>query len=541
MLPGTVDLLLTGGLVYDGTGAAPMVCDIGVVDGRIVLDPTRATGVGRGVGTDVLDAAGLAVCPGFVDIHTHSDLTLLSNPLGASKIRQGVTTEVVGNCGLGLNPLPADIGPIRAAVGYLDLDPAVQISWTDFDGYLRTLDTARPAMNVASFAPHLPLHAGAVGLDDRQPTAEQIARMVGQLDDAMAAGAVGLSTGLVYAPLCYVEDDELIALGEVVGRHGGLFAWHVRDYADELIPSVQQAIRIARSTGCRLQISHLTAVGRRNWGAVTTALAEVDAAAADGIDVGVDIYPYLAGNAPLSQLLPDWAQQGGDLVFAPRLRDPQVRSRVVAGWADRHWDWNDIVVNAVAGDGGHDPATAAILGKTIVELAGSAGPAADEVVLDLLAEHGASVLMVAFGRSEDDLRAVLTHPATVVASDGQALDPSGPTGAAGLPHPRSYGCFPRYLSRYSTDLADGIRRCTSAPADRVGLTDRGRVADGLPADLLVFDPATLTDTATFSAPQQFAEGIAAVLVGGTVVLDNGADTGARPGRILRFTADDDER
>jgi N-acyl-D-aspartate/D-glutamate deacylase len=327
----------------------------------------------------------------------------------------------------------------------------------------------------------------------------------------------------------------------VVGRHGGLFAWHVRDYADELIPSVQQAIRIARSTGCRLQISHLTAVGRRNWGAVTTALAEVDAAAADGIDVGVDIYPYLAGNAPLSQLLPDWAQQGGDLVFAPRLRDPQVRSRVVAGWADRHWDWNDIVVNAVAGDGGHDPATAAILGKTIVELAGSAGPAADEVVLDLLAEHGASVLMVAFGRSEDDLRAVLTHPATVVASDGQALDPSGPTGAAGLPHPRSYGCFPRYLSRYSTDLADGIRRCTSAPADRVGLTDRGRVADGLPADLLVFDPATLTDTATFSAPQQFAEGIAAVLVGGTVVLDNGADTGARPGRILRFTADDDER
>ncbi|WP_029138692.1 N-acyl-D-amino-acid deacylase family protein [Nakamurella lactea] len=541
-----MDLLLVGGLVYDGAGNPPVVRDVGIADGLLVVDPADIVAAIDAAGSPpvVRDVAGLVVCPGFVDIHTHSDLTLLSNPLGGSKIHQGVTTEVVGNCGLGLTPLPdparaaepggaaADLAGIRDAVGYLDLDPQVSVGWRDMQGYLATVAAAGPAQNVAALVPHLSLHAGVVGLDDRPVTEALLADMVDLLDTELAAGAVGLSTGLVYAPLCYVEESELMALGEVVARHGKLFAWHIRDYADDLMPSVRQAIRVATSTGCRLQISHLTAVGRRNWGAVNDALAAVDAARAAGIDVGVDIYPYLAGNCPLSQLLPDWAQEGGGEVFAPRLRDPEVRARVIAHWAETASDWNDIVVNAVNGRRADDPANAAFLGETVAALASAAGTTGDEVALDLLAEYGASVMIVAYGRSEADLRAVLAHPATVVASDGQALDPAGPTGAAGQPHPRSYGCFPRYLSRYADDLADGIRRCTSAPAARVGLADRGLLADGHPADLVVFDPSTLADTATFDDPQQFAAGITMVVVNGQVVLDDGADTGARPGQVL---------
>lgn len=523
----------------------PRTRDVGIADGRLVLDAadlSTALDV-SGRPAETRDVTGLVICPGFVDIHTHSDLTLLSNPLGGSKIHQGVTTEVVGNCGLGLAPLPdpddqaaeADLAAIRAAVGYLDLDPAVPVDWRDVDGYLRAVAAAGPAMNVATYAAHLPLHAGVVGLDDRPATAEQLDRMVQLLDRALDAGAVGLSTGLVYAPLCYVGESELMALGAAVARRGRLFAWHIRDYGDDLEPSVRQAIRVAKATGCRLQISHLTAVGRRNWGAVNEALAAVDEASAAGCDIGVDIYPYLAGNAPLSQLLPDWAQQGGSDVFASRLRDPAIRARVTENWANNYWDWNDIVVNAVTGERVEDPANAAILGRSIAALAIDGGLDADQVALDLLAEYGASVLMVAFGRSEDDLRAVLAHPATVVASDGQAIDPAGPTGAAGRPHPRSYGCFPRYLSRYAPNLTDGVRRCTSAAAARVGLTNRGLLADGHPADLVVFDPSTLNDTATFADPQQFAEGIRLVVVNGQIVLDNGTDTGARPGAVLRVS------
>lgn len=526
-----MDLLLTGGLVFDGTGSPRRRHDIGITGGRLIVDPDPADRP-----AEIRDVSRFALCPGFVDIHTHSDLTLLSNPLGDSKIRQGVTTEVVGNCGLGLAPLlPAGAATreaVRAAVGYLDLDPDVVADWGDFTGYLEAVAAAGTAMNVASFVPHLPVHAAVVGMDDRPADRSQIDRMVGLVEQACDAGAVGISTGLVYAPLCYAREDELVALAEVAARRDLIFAWHVRDYGDDLIPSVAQAVRVARTTGCRTQISHLTAVGRRNWGSVQVALDLIDAAIADGVDVGVDTYPYLAGNAPLSQLLPSWAQEGGAEVFAPRLRDRAVRARVTADWTGRVWDWNDIVVNALSGEFA-ETAPAGLIGSTVAELAATRGESENDLAMDLLARYGASVLMVAYGRSDDDLRTVLRHPATVVASDGQAIDPVGATGAAGRPHPRSYGCFPRYLTRYAADLEDGIRRCTSAPAARVGLTDRGRIAPGLAADLLVFDPMVLQDTATFDDPQRFPLGIEMVMVAGSLVLDRGVDTGARPGRVLR--------
>ncbi|HEY3686819.1 MAG TPA: D-aminoacylase [Streptosporangiaceae bacterium] len=522
------DLIISGGTVVDGTGTAGRRADVAVEGGRIAAIGDLA---GRTAAL-TLDAAGDVVCPGFVDVHTHSDLTLLSSPYAHSKVRQGVTTEVVGNCGLGVAPLPpdADAAAIRAAVGYLDLDPGVDWAWRDMPGYLAAVAAAHPSVNVAALAPHLPLRAGVVGFGDRAADPGELGRMCGLLDDALAAGAAGLSTGLVYAPLCYAREDELVALGRVVAAHGGLFAWHARDYADDLLASVRQVVRVAAASGCRAQISHLVAVGRRNWGAVARALEIVDAARAGGVDVAADVYPYLAGNAPLSQLLPAWAQEGGAAAMAARLADPGVRARVAEGWRDRPLGWAEITISRAP-----DPDTG-LAGRTVAELAGGGDP--DALVLDLLAAHGNAVLMVAGGRSEDDLLAALAHPETVIGSDGQALDPDGPTGA-GVPHPRSYGCYPRLFGDYvrtgRMPLADAVRKCTGAPAQRLGLRDRGELRPGAAADIAVFSPAQIADRATFAAPQRYPDGIRHVVVNGTPVIVSGRHDGARPGTVLRPT------
>jgi N-acyl-D-aspartate/D-glutamate deacylase len=516
------DLLLTGGLVVDGTGAPPSQTDVLVRNGRV-------ESVGSiGAEVEKRDVTGRVVCPGFVDIHTHSDLTLLSDPRGLSKVHQGVTTEVVGNCGLGVAPPGPDPEGLRGAVSYLDLDPGVGWPWHDLSGYLDAVETARPGVNVAALAGHLPLHAAVCGLTDRPASTVDLDRMAGLLGDALDAGAVGLSTGLVYAPLPYVREEELVALARVTAFHDKLFAWHIRNYDDHLVDSAAQAVRVARETGCRTQISHLQAVGPRNWGRVRQVLDLVDAANADGFDIGVDVYPYIHGNAPLAQLLPAWAQDGGQAVWMPMLRDPVVRNRVRAEWTDRESRWDEIVVSWTS-----RPAPDPDLGRSVAELAAERGRTGGEVVLDILAECGMGVMMTAGGRSEADLRTVLAHPAAVIASDGLALDPDGVTGV-GLPHPRSYGTFPRYLTRYGAgDLADAVRRCTSAPAARVGLA-RGVLTPGAPADIVVFDPAHLSDEATFDAPQRFAAGIDLVLVNGVSTVDGGTHTGNRAGTVERL-------
>jgi N-acyl-D-amino-acid deacylase len=509
-------LVLTGGLVIDGTGAPGRREDVLIRDG--VIAETSGTSIPDDVPRR--DVTGLVVSPGFVDIHTHSDLTLLSDPRGLSKVHQGVTTEVVGNCGLGVTGRP----DVRGAVSYLDLDPAVEWTWTDFPGYADALTAAEPGVNVASLVGHLVLHANVAGFDDRPASGAEIDTMCGLLRDALDAGAVGLSTGLVYAPLPYVQEDELLALAQVTADADKIFTWHVRNYDDGLVESVAQAIRVARETGCRTQISHLAAVGRRNWGMVRDALDLVDWANAEGFSVGVDIYPYLHGNAPLSQLLPAEVQEGGPGVWAARLTDPKIRTRIRAAWRNRPSTWDEITISWAA-----NPHAA--VGRTIEEIAAERGVDGDEVALDLLAELGAGVMMTAGGRSEADLHTVLRHSAAVVASDGQALEPGGITGA-GVPHPRSYGCFPRYLNRYAEDLPDAIRRCTSAPAARVGL-DRGVLRPGAPADIVVFDPDKIADRATFIAPHQFADGIDLVVVNGVVTIEDSKHTGARAGQFLR--------
>jgi len=523
------DLLLTGGRVVDGTGGPETAADVGVIDGRIVeVGALRDATTRRTV-----DISGLVVCPGFVDVHTHSDLTLLSSAAAHSKVRQGVTTEVVGNCGLGPAPLPdgMDVAELRTLVNHLDLDPAVPWSWHSFDIYLDTLAAVRPSINVAALVGHVPLRTAVVGFGDRAADAAEVRRMCDLLAETFRVGAVGLSTGMVYAPARYADDAELVALARVVAAHDRLFAWHVRDYADELLDSVAQALRVGEQAGCRTQISHLVSVGRRNWGAVREALDLITAAHERGLDVGVDVYPYLAGNASLFQLMPGWAQEGGGAAMLVRLRDEDCRARIRAELAEYPLGWDEILVCRVpagAPDG--------IAGRSVADLAEESSLSGADVVMDLLLSHDNDVSMVAFGRSRDDLRAVLSHPLTVVGSDGYALDPHGPTGA-GLPHPRSYGTYPRvfaeHVRRGDLDLAEAVAKCTSRAAHRVGIHDRGVIAPGAAADLVVFDAGSIRDRATFEQPQQYPDGIRLVTVGGAVVVDEGEHTGVRTGKILR--------
>jgi N-acyl-D-aspartate/D-glutamate deacylase len=514
------DLLITGGTVVDGTGAPGRRADVAISAGHV-----EAVGdLGDHPAARVLDATGSVVCPGFVDVHTHSDLTLLSSPAAHSKIRQGVTTEVVGNCGLGVTPVVADRAALRAAAGYLDLDPEIEWTWDDLPGYLAALDQARPSVNVAVLAAHIPLRAGVVGFEDRPAEAGELDRMCGLLDEALAAGAAGASTGLVYAPLTFAREEELTALGRTVAARDRLFAWHVRDYADGLLDSVRQALWVAETTGCRTQISHLLAVGRRNWGKVARALELIDAARERGHDVAADMYPYLAGNAPLSQLLPAWAQAGGEAAMRERLAAESVRDRVRAEWRDLPTTWAEVTVSRVpAGHG------AGVAGRTIEELGGA------RAALDLLTEFGNAVMMVAGGRSEEDLLAVLRHPATVIGSDGQSLDPDGPTGE-GVPHPRSFGCYPRLFADFvrtgRLPLAEAIRKCTGAAAARVGLRDRGELRPGRAADVVIFAPDEIADRATYAEPQRYPDGVRTVVVNGRIVVEDGTHRGERSGEIL---------
>lgn len=525
-----VDLVISGGTLVDGTGATRTLADVAVADGRIA-------GVGELTGIEArerLDATGLVVAPGFVDLHAHSDLTLLSSGMARSAVAQGITTQVVGNCGIGPFPAPAERqADVRAAIALIDLDPGVAWGWSTMAGYRSALASSGCAINVAPLCGHLALRVATAGNHADPLDARGLRHLEGLAEAALAEGAVGISTGLMYPPAMFADTAELDVLGRVAARHDRLLAVHMRDYAAGLLDAVDEAIGVASRTDCRLQVSHLAVAGRRNHGSVARALERIDAARAAGLDIGVDIYPYLAGSANLSQLLPGWAQEGGPDAIVARLADPATRARISEEWqATLHLGWDEVRVSMVDED-----LRDSVLGRTIEEAGEALGCASDEAAMELIARTRDRVQMVAFGRSELDLWAVLEHQATSIGSDGLALDPEGPTGA-GHPHPRSYGCYPRLLGRFVRDegrlsLESAIRMATSAPAARVGLRERGRVAVGMAADLTILDAATIIDRATFEDPQRYPDGIHHVLVeGGWVVRDGRQLDGARPGRVL---------
>lgn len=520
-----LDLILRGGTLVDGSGAPRRRADVGIQGDRIAAVGQLADDVAA----REVDINGLTVAPGFVDLHAHSDLSLLSDGRARSKIHQGVTTEVVGNCGLSPFPAPAErAAEVRRAVAIVDLDAAVPMTWNTVRGYRDVLGGSGTAVNVVVLAGHVALRVAIAGDAPGVLSDADLARLADGADAALEGGAVGLSTGLMYPPARFADGRELEVLGHAVARHDAILAAHMRDYGPQLLDAVEEVVAVARVTGCRLQISHLAVAGRRNWGSVRRALDIVDAAIADGLDIGVDIYPYLAGSANLSQLLPGWAQEGGSDVVAGRLHDASVRSRIREDWTESlQLGWDEVFVSLV------DPELEAVaLGKSVEEVARAWDTDADDAALELIARTADRVQMVAFGRSDDDLDAVLRHDAAAIGSDGFSLDPDGPTGL-GRPHPRSYGCYPRLLGKYVREegvltLERAVAMSTSVPAARLAIGDRGLVREGAFADLVVFDADRIIDRATFEDPATFPDGIVHVLVNGTAVIVDGAEQTVDP-------------
>ncbi|MFB3880178.1 MAG: amidohydrolase family protein [Armatimonadota bacterium] len=511
------DVLIRGGEVVDGTGAPRRQADVAVKDGRIA-----DVGDLQGWEGDVtLDATGLVVAPGFIDMHTHSDLSLLLNPRAESHIRQGVTTEVIGMCGFSPAPAP---GPradaIRAIFGVWGRE--VEWEWGSYGEYLDSLRRKGTSVNVVPVVGQGVIRAGIVGEDNRRASARELELMQAAARQALDDGAFGLSTGLYYAPSMFADTDELVALASAMPDRSGIYFSHIRGEGANLFNAVEEAIEIGRRAGVPVEIAHFKAEGRAHWGKTAEALKLVDAARTAGVEVGFDVYPYTAWNTGLGQTLPAWAREGALKTVLARLTDPATRARLIGEIEKEvesdpgHWDQR-ILASA------ETERNRSFQGMTIAEIASRRGRSPIETVLDILVEEKMDAGMVGFGMCEEDVRRVLSHPVATIGSDSAASAPYGILGQ-GHPHPRAYGSFARVLGHYSRDeklfsLEEAVAKMTSRPAAHLGLTDRGRIAPGLAADIAIFDPASIADTATYQNPKRYAVGVRWVIVNGVVEMD----------------------
>jgi len=526
-----LDIVIKNGAIVDGTGKPAFQADLGIADGHIAV----VAGSVEQEAKRTIEAQGLYLAPGFIDPHTHSDLTLLVDPRAESKIRQGVTTEVVGNCGFSPAPLQsAAVEETCAKARPLGLD----VTWRNMAEYLDRLRNPGTALNVVALVGHNTVRGSALGYDDVQPTADQQAQMEQLVAEAMEQGARGMSTGLFYPPGFYARTQEVIGLARVVARHGGIYASHIRSESDLLLESVAEAIEIGTQAEVGVEIAHLKLAGHLNWEGVDRLIAMLDEAQARGVRLGCDQYPYNASNSWLGCMLPYWAQAGGSKAVADRLRDPQVRARLRKDWEEnridwenrgQHRDWTDIVVSQC-------DARPEVLGKNLAEIAEAEGKDPLETAFELIVVSEGQVGCVWFDQSEDNVRILMRHPMVVVGSDGSSLSPHGVLGQS-RPHPRSYGTFPRVLGRYVRQegvlsLEEAVKKMTSVTAGRFGLADRGVVREGACADLVLFDAGTVIDRATFTEPHQYPSGIPYVLVNGQVVVEQGEHTGALAGQVL---------
>ncbi|MGD9495323.1 MAG: amidohydrolase family protein [Armatimonadota bacterium] len=538
------DLIIAGATIVDGTGRRGFEGDIGVVRGTIA-------GVGdleRAQAGQIIEAGGLTVIPGIVDCHAHSDLTLLADPRGQSKLHQGVTTELNGQCGLGVFPVrPERQEELGTAVSFITAP--VQWTWESAEQYLATLDRAPPAYWAATMVAHGALRAYAMGFQSREPTDAELALMCDALRASLDAGCFGLSLGFAYAPGYYAREAEVLALLRVVAERGRLVSVHPRTEGTDLCPAISEVAELCRRAndgvrgpGLRLQIDHLKRSGSRAWGTMDEPIALIEGLRAGGLDVAFDVYPYVAGSRHLSGSLPSWVHDGGATRMLERIGQPQTRARLRAELAafdagestqnPFELDFDRIMVTDVRTE-----ANRAVIGQRITQIAAERGVDPLDACLDLLIEEGGHVSGVFFSMTEDDMRQALVHPLGAVATDGMAFAPEGPA-RLGNPHPRCYGTYPRLFGRYVREhklltLEEAVRKCTSWPASRLGLSDRGRIRRGMRADLVIFDSKRIIDTATWEEPHQFPRGIEFVLVGGHIAVEAGRQNTERYGGALR--------
>lgn len=523
------DLVLQGGLVYDGTGAPPVQTNLYLTGDRITAlgtDPLPAD-------IPILDVTGLAVAPGFIDIHSHTDISLLVNPRAESKIRQGVTTEVVGQDGSSIGPWTDHDYESRQAI-YRERY-GLDIDFKDLAGFFDRLRRTPGSVNLASMIGAGTLRAAVVGMKDRPASPSEVAQMVALVDAALEAGACGLSTGLEYLPGTFASAEELIALCAPLKARGLPYASHMRNEDDQLLAAIEEALHIGTQAGVPVQLAHLKAQGQRNWWKAEAALQLIEAAWAEGVDVNFDRYPYVAYSTGLASLFPTWAREGGTGAFLERLQDPEQHPRIeaaVRAKIAKLGDWNAVQITAMGSD-----TLQWAEGRRLGDLARDRTIEPYALLYQLTVEDENRGDMVGFGMSEANTSRFLKHPLGMICSDGGARAPYGPL-AEGTPHPRTYGTFPRVLGHYCRDqglmpLETALYKMTLQPARRLRLLDRGVLKPGAMADVVVFDPATVADQATFEAPHQYPTGIPHVLVNGTFVIRDGEHTGATPGRVVR--------
>lgn len=529
------DLLVRGGRIYDGSGKAPFTGDVAIIGDRIAYVGARAPGTAR----RTIDARGLAVSPGFINMLAHPEESLLIDGRAQSDLRQGVTLEIIGEGSMGpLSPR------MRANAIARQGDLRYDIDWSTLGGYFERLERGGISMNVASFVGAPNVRDYVLGEGDVQPDATQLSAMKALVHEAMEEGALGVTTALIYAPANYAQTLELAALAGESSRCGGIYSAHMRSEGDRIEAAVQETIGIAKGSGAPAHIYHLKFAGRDNWAKRDAIVAMIETARRSGTRITADMYNYTAGATGFDAFMPPWVQNGGLEASIAHLKDPAVRARVIAEMRDPHPAWENLGVKA-GGDGMlllsfKNDALKPLIGKTLAQVAQMRGKSIEDTAIDLVIEDGTRVGVAYFLMSEANVQRQVQLPWVGYGSDEAAPSIEG-VFLKSSNHPRAFGNFARLLARYVRDqrlvpIEDAVRKLTSLPADTLSIRDRGRLAKGYYADVAIFDPATIQDHATFEKPQQYATGVRDVIVNGQLALENGEPTAARPGRAVRGRA-----
>jgi dihydroorotase/N-acyl-D-amino-acid deacylase len=528
------DLVIANGHILDGTGSPWYSGDVGIRDGKIAA----IGNLGEAARKRTIDAHGLVVAPGFIDMLGQSELTILVDPRLPSKIFQGITTEITGEGGSAAPLNDAILQADRAGYEHYHLTP----DWRTFRQYFARLEKQGMGINLASYVGATQVRRMVLGDDDKQPTPAQMDQMVDLVRQAMRDGTVGVSTSLEYAPAPYAKTEELIALASEASKFGGIYATHMRNESDAVLPAIDEALRIGREAHIPVEIWHLKVAGQENWGRMPEVVAKINGARAQGMDVTADTYAYPAWFNSFSAFIPPWAHDGGDAKLIERLKDPAMRARIRKDMLtpSSEWDneWSEIPgPEAILIGVVHNPKLLPLQGKRLSEIAKMWNKDPMDALFDLLIEDDAFTNVAVFGMSEPDVALAVQQPWVSIDNDSSGTSPEGILGQE-HPHPRAYGTFPRILRKYVREekkltLEDAIRKMSALPAQRMRLADRGVLKAGMWADVVVFDPATIQDLATFENPNQLSQGMEYVLVNGVPVIDAGKMTGALPGKVLR--------
>ncbi len=525
------DLVIKNGNVFDGIEDEIINTDIGIC-GNFIREIGKLSNYKA---KKSIEAKDLVVCPGFIDMHNHTDVHLLVNPKAESCIRQGITTVVSGNCGYSPFPIAEEIYSETKEV--LKENYGVELTWTDIKGFFSRLEEQGIALNYSSLVGHGAIRGAAMGFNDRPPKQEELDSMKTMVRENMKNGALGLSTGLEYSPGSYALPDEIAKLCREVAKYKGVYATHMRSEGDHLLESLDESIEVARRTGVSLQISHLKIAYQRNWDKIDKALLKIEEAKKNGISIFCDRYPYIAGSTGLSFYFPLWAKQGTTSDFLDRLKDPTLESKIkdyVDEQEKKLGSWNKVIISSVVTE-----QNKIFEGKSVLEASKEVGKEPFDFMRDLLIEEKNRVSMITFMMSEDNLKRILAHPLVGIGTDGSAVAPYGVLGK-GKPHPRLYGTYPRVLGKYIREetilsLPAMLKKMTSVPARKFGFDRRGILKPGYFADICIFDRDVVIDKATWKSPHIYPEGINYVIVNGKIVIDRGSHTNNLPGLVIRKT------